>query len=90
MRPDMEEYWSCAEAGEATATKQQEKVGRIARARFLKSVTESEYSMKSSSTMSANMTPKPPPKESACQKRKILIISAKDIEAALEGKLSEL
>lgn len=49
MRPDMEEYWSCAEAGEATATKRQ-RIGRAARAHPLSSDTESECSMKSSST----------------------------------------
>src|SRR5208282_2385537 len=50
MRPDMEEYWSCAEAGEATATKRN-RVGRVARAPALESVTETEYSMKTGSTI---------------------------------------
>jgi hypothetical protein len=84
MRPDMEEYWSCAEAGKATATKRQ-KCGRVERAPVLQSVTESEYSMKSSSTIV-----EPATKETKLvgkSKRKDLDnLSEKDIEAALEGK----
>ncbi len=85
MRPDMEEYWSCAEAGEATATKRQ-KVGRVARAPVLESVTESEYSMKSGSTM-VEHNEKVTTKRVGMSKAKDLDnLSEKDIEAALEGK----
>lgn len=80
MRPDMEEYWSCKEAGEATATKRQ-RVGRVARAPVLASVTESEYSMKTNSTMVEQT------KIVGKSKAKDLDnLSEKDIEAALEGK----
>jgi hypothetical protein len=85
MRPDMAEYWSCAEAGEATATKRQ-KVGRVTRAPVLASVTESEYSMKSSSTMvehNEKVTTKIVGKSKA---KDFDNLSEKDIEAALEGK----
>ena len=85
MRPDMEEYWSCAEAGEATATKRQ-KAGRAARAPVLESVTESEYSVKSGSTM-VEHNAKVTTKRVGMSKAKDLDnMSEKDIEAALEGK----
>ena len=85
MRPDMEEYWSCAEAGEATATKRQ-KVGRIARAPVLGSVTESEYSMKSSSTMVEHEAKTTTKRVGMSKAKDLDNLSEKDIEAALEGK----
>ena len=81
MRPDMQEYWSCAEAGEATATKRQQ-VGRVTRAPVFESVTESEFSMKSGATMVDTQ----PTKKIGRNTKDPDNLSEKDIEAALEGK----
>lgn len=89
MRPDMEEFWNVKEAGDAVASKRQ-KMGRVARAPVLESVTESEYSMKSSSTMLESIHAKVTGSTSAKKKSPPLKdmdnLSEKDIEAALEGK----
>ena len=84
LRPDMEEYWSCAEAGEATATKRQ-RVGRAARAAALPSPTESVFSEKSGATMVEHVLKSPKPVRKP-QKKDLDDLSEKDIEAALEGK----
>ena len=89
MRPDMAEYWSCAEAGEATATKRQ-KVGRVTRAPVLESVTESEYSMKSGSTMVEHNEKVTTKRVGMSKAKDFDNLSEKDIEAALEGKTEEL
>lgn len=87
MRSDMEEYWRCARAGEATATKRQ-RIGRTtSRENVLPSITESEYSMKSGSTfvdsekVTAKLTRVAPEAFKEADS-----LSEKDIEAALEGK----
>ena len=81
----MEEYWSCAEAGEATATKRQ-KVGRVTRAPVLESVTESEYSLKSGSTMVEHSAKSTTKRVGMSKAKDLDNLSEKDIEAALEGK----
>jgi ATP-binding cassette, subfamily B (MDR/TAP), member 1 len=82
-RPGMEEYWNCAEAGEATATKRQ-RVGRVARAPVLESLAESELSEKSGSTMFEKPTMLQ--KVGFSKTKELDNLSEKDIEAALEGK----
>ena len=82
-RPDIEEYWSCAEAGEATASKR-DRIGRVARQPALESVAESEFSEKSGNTL----VEKPAMQQRQKQKqyKELDDLSEKDIEAALEGK----
>ena len=54
MRSDMEEYWSCAAAGEATATNR--RAGHRTRAQVLTTVSEQDRSTTSSSTTAEPVT----------------------------------
>ena len=84
MRPDMEDVWKCAQMGEATVTKRQ-KVGRQARAPVLGSVTESDGSGKTDSTI-LEKAAKGTTKIVAAKRKDLDNLSEKDIEAVLEGK----
>ena len=85
MRPDMEDVWKCAQAGEATATKRQ-RVGRHERAPVLASVTESDSSEKTDSTFIEKAAKMATKRVGAKPKLDLDNLSEKDIEAALEGK----
>jgi ATP-binding cassette, subfamily B (MDR/TAP), member 1 len=90
LRGDMDEYWSCREAAEATATKRQH-CGRVARAPVIASVAESDISEKSETTTvvteKSNKSRKISNFFAKKQKAKDLDnLSEKDIEAALKGK----
>ena len=90
LRGDMDEYWSCREAAEATATKRQH-CGRVARAPVIASVAESDISEKSETTTvvteKSNTSRKISNFFAKKPKSKDLDnLSEKDIEAALKGK----
>lgn len=89
-RPDLDEYWSCREAAEATATKRQN-CGRVARAPVIPSVVESDISEKSETTTTFTEKSFKAPKKSNFFSKKekskdLDNLSEKDIEAALQGK----
>lgn len=91
LHSDMDEYWSCREAAEATATKRQH-CGRVARAPAIASIAESDISEKSETTTvtTTEKSSKSPKKSNFFAKKDKSKdsdnSSEKDIEAALQGK----
>ena len=84
MRLDMEDYRSCAAAGDATATKRR-CIGGVARAPVLTIVPESERSMPSNSTITEPTTKVTQTVINPIKKH-LDNLNEEDLEAALEGK----